>query len=304
MPCSASVPVAWGTTMPAAMRANSGLPSHESDGPPAARATPRMTEIPISLQSLKYFGSSWPMNTLRSGEKSMSNAIGFARASFRAVARSSSASRGVIRSFCGTSLVSTGRRSLMSTITMFEASARSCPCRALYAHDSIVLSNDVSWRIRCANSSGSRKTKTLTHLGVSLQIRARLFFMLEARSITTTGGAGARLVDKTDPRSDRASTPFDMSHPTSLTVMTFNIRYDEEADGRHAWPHRRQAVLQTIRAHDPDLLGLQEPDAGQWQDFVAGLPALSAFGLSGAESEDGASHGEIGRASCRGRGGV
>ena len=87
-----------------------------------------------------------------------------------------------------------------------------------------------------------------------------------------------------------------MSHPTSLTVMTFNIRYDEEADGRHAWPHRRQAVLQTIRAHDPDLLGLQEPDAGQWQDFVAGLPALSAFGLSGAESEDGASHGGLFRA--------
>src|SRR5437762_3525458 len=87
-----------------------------------------------------------------------------------------------------------------------------------------------------------------------------------------------------------------MSHPTSLTVMTFNIRYDKEADGRHAWPHRRQAVLQTIRAHDPDLLGLQEPDAGQWQDFVAGLPALSAFGLSGADSEDGASHGGLFRA--------
>jgi endonuclease/exonuclease/phosphatase family metal-dependent hydrolase len=82
-----------------------------------------------------------------------------------------------------------------------------------------------------------------------------------------------------------------MSDPTSLTAMTFNIRYDEPADGPRAWPHRRDAVLQTIRAHDPDLLGLQEPTAGQWQEFVAGLPALSAFGLSGAESEDGASHG-------------
>jgi len=87
-----------------------------------------------------------------------------------------------------------------------------------------------------------------------------------------------------------------MSDPASLTVMTFNIRYDEEADGRRAWPYRRDAVLQTIRAHDPDLLGLQEPTAGQWQDFVAGLPALSAFGLSGADSEDGASHGGFFRA--------
>jgi len=86
-------------------------------------------------------------------------------------------------------------------------------------------------------------------------------------------------------------TPFDMSDPSSLTVMTFNIRYDEPADGAHAWRHRRGAVLGTIRAHDPDLLAVQEPTAGQWDEIAAGLPALTPFGIPGAESEDGAAHG-------------
>ncbi len=82
-----------------------------------------------------------------------------------------------------------------------------------------------------------------------------------------------------------------MSDPTSLTVMTFNIRYDEPSDGPHAWRHRRGAVLETIRAHDPDLLGLQEPTAGQWDEIAAGVPELTPFGIPGGESEDGASHG-------------
>ena len=81
-----------------------------------------------------------------------------------------------------------------------------------------------------------------------------------------------------------------------LTAMTYNVRYDEPADGRYAWRNRRGAVMRTIRAHHPDLLGLQEPTSGQWQEFAAALPGLSPFGLSGAESEDGAAHGGFFRA--------
>jgi len=77
-----------------------------------------------------------------------------------------------------------------------------------------------------------------------------------------------------------------MADPNRLTVMTFNIRYDEESDGRHVWRNRRSAVIGTIRAHDPDLLGLQEPDAAQWRELAAGLPVLSAFGASAVDSED------------------
>ena len=63
-----------------------------------------------------------------------------------------------------------------------------------------------------------------------------------------------------------------------LIVMTFNIRYDEAADGRHAWPHRRKAVIDLIRAHDPDLLGLQEPMQSQWDEIAGALPQWTAFG--------------------------
>ena len=69
----------------------------------------------------------------------------------------------------------------------------------------------------------------------------------------------------------------------SFTVMSFNIRYDEPADGRHAWPNRRDAVVSLIRAHNPDLLGLQEPMASQWQEIAAALPEFTPFGMIGED---------------------
>jgi endonuclease/exonuclease/phosphatase family metal-dependent hydrolase len=71
-----------------------------------------------------------------------------------------------------------------------------------------------------------------------------------------------------------------------LTVTTFNIRYDEPADGRHAWPHRRGLAIETILAQDPDLLGLQEPSPAQWTDIASALPAWSPFGVLPEEIED------------------
>jgi len=82
-----------------------------------------------------------------------------------------------------------------------------------------------------------------------------------------------------------------MADANRLTVMTFNIRYDEESDGQHVWRNRRSAVIDTIRAHDPDLLGLQEPDGAQWRELAAGLPVLSGFGAPGVDPEDRAPHG-------------
>ncbi len=72
----------------------------------------------------------------------------------------------------------------------------------------------------------------------------------------------------------------------SLTVMTFNIRYDEDADGAHAWRHRRHLVGATIEAHTPDLLGVQEPMPHQWQDLAGALPALSRFQSTADEPDD------------------
>jgi endonuclease/exonuclease/phosphatase family metal-dependent hydrolase len=65
-----------------------------------------------------------------------------------------------------------------------------------------------------------------------------------------------------------------------MTVMTFNIRYDDPSDGRHAWPHRRALALAAIRAHDPDLLGVQEPLPSQRHDIEAAMPDRRSFGTS------------------------
>lgn len=41
--------------------------------------------------------------------------------------------------------------------------------------------------------------------------------------------------------------------------MSFNVRYDTDADGPNAWPERRDLVADTIHFHRPDVVGLQEP---------------------------------------------
>jgi endonuclease/exonuclease/phosphatase family metal-dependent hydrolase len=43
-----------------------------------------------------------------------------------------------------------------------------------------------------------------------------------------------------------------------LDVMTFNIRTAIGLDGDNVWPNRKELVAETIRASDPDVLGLQE----------------------------------------------
>ena len=54
----------------------------------------------------------------------------------------------------------------------------------------------------------------------------------------------------------------------SIDILTFNIRYDGGERGVRSWPRRMAGVRATLRAHRPDLVGIQEATAGQWQDFT------------------------------------
>ena len=65
----------------------------------------------------------------------------------------------------------------------------------------------------------------------------------------------------------------------ALRALTFNVRYNEPADGRHAWPHRRALVLDTLRAHAADLIGLQEAGADQFAQIATSLDGYTAFGV-------------------------
>ncbi len=66
---------------------------------------------------------------------------------------------------------------------------------------------------------------------------------------------------------------------TDVRVMSFNIRYGTAKDGENHWDSRREFVVQTIAAFDPDLLGTQETLGFQRDYLDEHLPTHEAFGV-------------------------
>ncbi len=77
------------------------------------------------------------------------------------------------------------------------------------------------------------------------------------------------------------------SRPAGVSVMTFNIRYDNPADGPDSWPLRRDRVARTILFHDAGIAGLQEALAGQVADLEARLPGYAWLGVGRDDGRDG-----------------
>jgi endonuclease/exonuclease/phosphatase family metal-dependent hydrolase len=73
-------------------------------------------------------------------------------------------------------------------------------------------------------------------------------------------------------------------------VMSFNIRYGTAADGENAWAARRDLLIDTITAYDPDLLGTQECLDFQAQYLQS---QLTGYGFVGAGRDDGQKRGEM-----------
>ncbi|MFC4359659.1 endonuclease/exonuclease/phosphatase family protein [Halobium salinum] len=76
----------------------------------------------------------------------------------------------------------------------------------------------------------------------------------------------------------------------AFRVATFNIRYDTPADGDRSWDHRKDRVASLLRFHRPDVVGLQEPLAHQY-DFLR--ERLPEFDWNGVGRVDGAREGEF-----------
>lgn len=73
-----------------------------------------------------------------------------------------------------------------------------------------------------------------------------------------------------------------------LTVMSFNIRFNNPDDGEDAWPHRAEGVAALIERHEADIVGLQEALPGQLVDLDDRLPGYAWLGISrGGEGTDG-----------------
>jgi endonuclease/exonuclease/phosphatase family metal-dependent hydrolase len=77
---------------------------------------------------------------------------------------------------------------------------------------------------------------------------------------------------------------------SDLKVMTYNIRFNNPDDGPNAWVHRKQAVINLIITHNPDLLGVQEALMDQINDIGSELANYKWFG---AGRDDGREKGEF-----------
>ncbi len=75
-----------------------------------------------------------------------------------------------------------------------------------------------------------------------------------------------------------------------LRVMSFNIRYGTADDGENRWENRKDFLVDTIKAFDPDLLGTQETLAFQKDFLAARLPDHDVFGVG---RNDGREAGEM-----------
>jgi endonuclease/exonuclease/phosphatase family metal-dependent hydrolase len=75
----------------------------------------------------------------------------------------------------------------------------------------------------------------------------------------------------------------------SLNVMTYNIRFDNPADGVNRWELRKEKVIALLAKYNPDVVGVQEALHHQLTDLLKALPH---YEMVGAGRDDGAQKGE------------
>ena len=84
--------------------------------------------------------------------------------------------------------------------------------------------------------------------------------------------------------------PQQPSSKSTLTVMSFNVRYINSKDGINAWSNRKEKVAEVIASNNVDIAGLQEPWKDQIRDLKKLLPDSGWFGWS---RDNGKSKGEF-----------
>lgn len=76
----------------------------------------------------------------------------------------------------------------------------------------------------------------------------------------------------------------------TLTVMTYNVRYDTGHDGKNRWDNRKQHVAGLINMYYPDVVGIQEALINQVEYLAENLPEYDWYGLG---RDDGKKEGEF-----------
>lgn len=71
--------------------------------------------------------------------------------------------------------------------------------------------------------------------------------------------------------------------------MSYNIRYDNPADGPNAWSNRKSFLVEQVKTADPDILGVQESLPAQVDFLAAYLPGYGRAGVGRDENGTGES---------------
>lgn len=74
---------------------------------------------------------------------------------------------------------------------------------------------------------------------------------------------------------------------SELTILTYNIRYDNPGDGEDAWPKRRDFLVGQLRFHAPDIFGIQEGLHRQVEYLSEQLPAYTRVGVGRDDGKQG-----------------
>ena len=74
-----------------------------------------------------------------------------------------------------------------------------------------------------------------------------------------------------------------------INVISYNIRYGNANDGKRCWKNRRSLLIELLRTHDSDLIGVQEALRFQLDEIRSELPD---YGEIGAGRDDGKALGE------------
>ena len=75
-----------------------------------------------------------------------------------------------------------------------------------------------------------------------------------------------------------------------LTILTYNIRYDNAGDSLDRWDRRKEALAKEVLTHKPQLFGLQEALAHQLSYLDGQWPGYSRYGVG---RDDGVAKGEF-----------
>lgn len=78
--------------------------------------------------------------------------------------------------------------------------------------------------------------------------------------------------------------------PTTIRVMSFNVRFATANDGENHWERRKELLIKTIKNFAPDLLGTQETLKVQ-RDFLA--ERFAEYETLGVGRDDGKDAGEM-----------